>query len=119
MRKAPAPTKTPGAEGEQLSFLTPPPFCPAWPRPGTNAEAALDLLMQGRMLDHLDFIEAHGSWRLAAVIHELVGMGWPIERIDVPSPTDDRPQRVIALYHLPGKYVALAQELKGGTHAQH
>lgn len=119
MRKAPVPTKTPGAEGEQLSFLPPPPFCPAWPRPGTNAEAALDLLMRGQMLDHLDFIEARGCWRLAAHIAVLKDMGWPIERIDVPSPTDDDPGRVIALYHLPGKYVALAQELKGGAHAEH
>lgn len=119
MKKAPVPTKAPGAEGEQLSFLPPPPFSPAWPRLGTNAEAALDLLMQGRMLDHLDFIEAHGSWRLAAVVHQLVAMGWPIERIDVPSPTDDRPYRVIALYRLPGKYVVLAQELRGSAHAQH
>ncbi len=119
MRKAPAPNKPPGAEGEQLSFLPPPPFCPAWPRPGTNAEAALDLLMQGRMLDHLDFIEARGCWRLAAHIAVLKDMGWPIERIDVASPTDDDAGRVIALYHLPAKYVALAQELKGGAHAQH
>ncbi|MFY9182675.1 MAG: hypothetical protein WBK09_03290 [Limnohabitans sp.] len=71
------------------------------------------------MLDHLDFIEARGCWRLAAHISVLKEMGWPIERIDVPSPTNDDHGRVIALYHLPGKYVALAQDLKGGTHAGH
>ena len=108
MRKAPAPTKTPGAEGEQLSFLPPPPFCPGWPRPGTNAEAALDLLMQGHMLDHLDFIEARGCWRLAAHISLLKEMGWPIERIDVPSPTTLSPNRMIALYRLDAKYTVMA-----------
>lgn len=119
MRKAPAPTKTQGAQGEQLSFLPPPPFYPCWPRPGTNADAVLDMLMQGRMLDHMDFIETHGSWRLAAVIHDLIGMGWPIERINMPSPTDEHPQRFIAVYHLPGKYVALAREIQRGAHAEH
>ncbi len=54
-----------------------------------------------------------------AHIAVLKDMGWPIERIDVASPTDDDAGRVIALYHLPAKYVALAQELKGGAHAQH
>ena len=29
--KAPAPSKVPGAVGEQLSFLSSPPFCPTWP----------------------------------------------------------------------------------------
>ncbi len=39
--KAPAPTKTQGAYGEQLSFLPPPPFCPTWPKRGTLADRAL------------------------------------------------------------------------------
>jgi hypothetical protein len=53
--KAPAPTKTQGAYGEQLSFLPPPPFCPTWPKRGTLADKALGMLMDGRMIDHPDF----------------------------------------------------------------
>ena len=48
--KAPAPTKTQGAHGEQLSFLPPPPFCPTWPKRGF--EARLNNMLSRR--DHLD-----------------------------------------------------------------
>jgi hypothetical protein len=42
------------------------------------------------------------------VIFTLRALGWPIESIDVPSPTEDSPARLIAVYHLPGKFVAQA-----------
>lgn len=113
MKKAPAPTKTQGASGEQLSFLPPPPFSPTWPTRGTLADRALGMLMDGRKIDHTDFESSTQSWRLAAVIFTLRALGWPIETIEILSPTEECPDRVIALYHLPGKYVAEALAING------
>ena len=56
-----------------------------------------------------------GDW--GAVIFTLRTLGWPIESIDVPSPTPDNPTRIISVYYLPGKYVALAwAALNRGPH---
>jgi len=117
MKKTPHRANDTGAYGEQLSFLPPPPFCPTWPAKGTLADKALGMMMDGRMIDHPEFENRTRSWRLGAVIFTLRTLGWPIESIDVPSPTKDNPDRIIALYHLPGKYVAQAlAELNGGHH---
>ena len=113
--KAPAPSKVTGASGEQLSFLPPPPFCPTWPTRGTLADRALGMLMEGRLIDHPDFEKSTQSWRLGAVIFTLRALGWPVEAIEVPSPTEQSPDRVIALYRLDGKYTAQALALNGGA----
>lgn len=115
MKKAPAPTKTQGASGEQLSFLPPPPFCPTWPTRGTLADRLLGALMNGQTLDHLDFIQEVGSWRLAAYVSDLKELGWPVETIEIPSPTEQSPDRVIALYRLDASYTAQALALNGGA----
>ena len=99
--------------GEQLSFLPPPPFCPAWPKRGTLADTALGLLMDGRMIDHPDFQDVTASWRLGAVVFTLRTLGWPVETIEIPSPTESNPKRVIALYRLDGKYTAQALAMNG------
>ena len=117
MKKTPHRTNDTGAYGEQLSFLPPPPFCPTWPTKGTLADKALGMMMDGRMIDHPEFENSTRSWRLGAVIFTLRTLGWPIESIDVPSPTEDNPARIIAVYHLPGKYIAQAlAALNGGHH---
>jgi len=104
--------------GEQLSFFPPPPFCPAWPKRNTLADTALGLLMDGRMIDHPDFQDVTASWRLGAVVFTLRALGWPVETIDIPAPTEQSPDRVIALYHLPGKYTAQALAMNGrASHA--
>jgi hypothetical protein len=113
-RKAPAPTKTQGADGEQLSFLPPPPFSPSWPTKGTLADKALGMFMDGQMFDHPDFESRTESWRLGAVVFTLRSLGWPIETVEVPSPTKDCPDRVIALYRLDGKFVAQALVITTG-----
>lgn len=99
---------------EQLSFLPPPPFCPTWPKKNTLADRALRMLMDGKHIDHPDFEQSTQSWRLGAVIFTLRALGWPIETIEIPSPTEQCPDRVIALYRLHGKYVAEALALNGG-----
>lgn len=116
--KAPAPSKVTGAFGEQLSFLPPPPFCPTWPTRGTLADKALGIFMDGQMLDHPDFENRTQSWRLGAVVFTLRALGWPVETIEVPSPTEQTPDRVIALYHLPSKYTAQALAMNGGAYAR-
>ena len=115
MKKAPTSDHATGASGEQLSFLPPPPFCPTWPTRGTLADTALGLLMDGRMIDHPDFQDATASWRLGAVVFTLRTLGWPVETIEIPSPTQHSPERVIALYRLDGKYTAQALAMNGRT----
>lgn len=117
MKKTPTPTKATGVSGEQLSFLPPPPFCPSWPTRGTLADRALGMFMDGRMLDHPDFEGSTQSWRLGAVVFTLRTLGWPIETIEIPSPTDHCPDRVIALYRLDGKYTAQALAQQNGRPA--
>ena len=113
MKKTPTPTKATGVHGEQLSFLPPPPFCPTWPKRGTLADTALGLLMDGRMIDHPDFQDVTASWRLGAVVFTLRALGWPVETIDIPAPTEQSPDRLIALYRLDGKYTAQALAMNG------
>lgn len=115
MRKAPNTYQASGASGEQLTFLPPPPFCPTWPTRGTLADRALGLLMDGRHIDHPDFQDVTQSWRLGAVIFTLRALGWPVETIEVPSPTEQCPDRVIALYRLDAKYTAQALAMNGGA----
>ena len=115
MKKAPTTLHASGTNGEQLSFLPPSPFCPTWPTKNTLADRALGMLMDGRMIDHPDFENSTQSWRLGAVVFTLRTLGWPIETIDIPAPTEQTPDRIIALYHLPVKYVALALAQNGGV----
>lgn len=112
--QAPAPSTATGAQGEQLSFLPPPPFSPIWPTRGTLADRALGLFMDGQTLTHPDFEARTQSWRLGAVVFHLRCLGWPIESIEIPSPTEDCPTRVIALYRLAARYVAEALALQRG-----
>lgn len=115
-KQPPQPSKVTGGQGEQLSFLPPPPFCPTWPKRGTLADRALGMLMDGKLIDHPEFLERTQSWRLGAVIFALRCLGWPIETIEVPSPTEQSPDRVIALYRLDGKYTAQAlAQMNGGA----
>lgn len=100
---------------EQFSLLPPPPFNPQWPTKNTLANIALRALMDGKLIDHNDFIDQTRSWRLGAVIFTLRTLGWPIETIEVPSPTEQSPDRVIALYKLDAKYTAQALALNGGV----
>lgn len=98
---------------EQLSFLEPPSFAPQWPTRGTLADKALGMFMDGQVFDHPDFECRTQSWRLGAVVFTLRTLGWPIETIEIPSPTEDCPDRTIALYRLDGKYTAQALAMNG------
>ena len=69
--------------------------------------------MDGRMIDHPDFENITQSWRLGAVVFPLRALGWPIDTIEIQSPTEQSPDRVIALYKLDPKYTAQAVAING------
>ena len=114
MKRASTTYQADEAQGEQLTLIDPPAFCPNWPARNTLAALALKRLLDGAADDHMDFLSTSGSWRLAAVIYELRELGWPIDTHDVPAPTKEKPDRVIALYRLPRKYAADALASRGG-----
>ncbi len=114
MKKAPHNLPAAGALGEQLTLIDPPPFCPAWPKRNTLADRALKMFLDGRVFDHPDFLDGCGSWRLAAVVFQLRMLGWPVETVEIPAPTEENARRVIALYRLPAKAIAEALALMSG-----
>lgn len=117
MKKTPNRANRTVAYGEQLSFLPPPQFCPTWPTKGTLADKALGLLLDGQQFDHPTFERLTGSWCARQPIAELRNLGWPVVTIEVPSPTELVPNRVIGLYRLDSKYIGLALVAKdGGMH---
>ena len=115
MNGAPHNLPAAGALGEQLTLIDPPPFCPTWPKRNTLADRALKLFLDGKAFDHPDFMGYCGSWRLAAVVFHLRGLGWAVESIDIPSPTEEYPARTIAIYKLPAKVAAEALATMAGA----
>ena len=53
--------------------------------------------------------------RLSSVVCELKSMGWPIERLDIPSPTDRKFNRIIGLYRLPQIYIVQALAMRSAV----
>lgn len=79
----------------QLTLIDGPSFTPVLPSSGL-ARTALDLLLSGRAVDHLNFQEVTGSWRFAAYVEILRRMGWPIESTYSPAGA----HRNVALYQI-------------------
>lgn len=97
----------PGVGGEadgmnQGVLFEPPPFSPTYPRRATLAGEALALLLAGRAITHPDFEGVTQSWRLSEMIRALRhDYGWPVQTIEIPAPTAERPDRFIAKYIMP------------------
>jgi hypothetical protein len=111
--------KTPGRRqafpgvGEQLHLIPPPPFAPRWPNPRSLPGVALSKLLQGRGITHPEFEGVTRSWRLAEPIRALRHeFGWPVETIEIHSPTRDAPHRYIAHYMLPGWVLAAVGDVR-------
>lgn len=77
----------------------PPLYRPLAPRPGSAKRFALEMLLDGP-LNCDAFYEVLGSQRLAAVIHDLRSIGWPIGARDVFRPTVMIPTRLVSEYFL-------------------
>ena len=105
--KAPAATET-----EQLALFELPACLPSWPTSGTLAARALDMLLDGQVLDHPTFEHLTGSWRLAAVVFELRALNWPIGSRSRPAQPGER--GVVAVYSLPARAIAEAVAMRGG-----
>lgn len=66
-----------------MSLIPEPKYNPRWPKNETLASTALDLMLGGATLCHPSFFAYTGSWRLAAHIHILRRLGWPIEKEEI------------------------------------
>lgn len=87
---------------EQLEMFDRAPFSPKYPKRSTLPGEALAYLLRGDALTHPEFEARTRSWRLSEPIRALRhDYGWPVETIEIPAPTDERPDRYIAKYVLP------------------
>jgi hypothetical protein len=103
--------------GAQLTLdgVEQPEFCPVWPPASTLAYEALKRLLSGERLTHPEFERHTSSWRLAAWIHDLREMGWPVETVEVVS-AHGRSARTIAEYLLPPSVVERVANRGSGCH---
>lgn len=108
-RKAPEPTKAPGAS-EQNELFDLPAFCPILPPRGSAAETALNDLM-ARDLTQIDWITEGKGWRLSAAIKQLAYLGWMPDSIMVLCTGWGRK---IARYSLPAKAKQTAALMRQG-----
>ena len=87
---------------KQCELFDPPPFSPVYPKRASLAGEALAVLLAGDTLTHPQFESRTRSWRLSEFIRALRhDYGWPVETIEIPAPTAERPDRYIARYVLP------------------
>lgn len=68
---------------KQISFLPEPDFNLILPSKNTLAYRALSMMLQGKKISHPNFQDETSSWRLAAHIHVLKKLGWPVQTIEV------------------------------------
>lgn len=92
-----------------------PPFAPRWPTGRGLQAMALDALLEGQSLDHPGFFRMTGSWRLAAVVHGLAAMGWPICKRLLPAPVERCPGREVAGYFVKPEVIAKVRSARGAV----
>jgi hypothetical protein len=97
--------------GCQMSFFPEPVFNPTYPKPNTHASKCLSLLLDGGKINHPQFDEKVGSWRLAAYVNDLIKLGWPICSDDVKFQAKDGAIKFISNYYLHSEVIEAA---KGG-----
>jgi hypothetical protein len=100
---------------KQISFLPEPDFNPKVPSNNTLAFRALRMMLRGKKISHPDFEGKTASWRLAAQIHILKKMGWPIQTVGVCHLVAKNPKaRHISRYFLENKCIMKARKHLGG-----
>lgn len=91
---------------KQTSFLPAPPIKAKMPSPNTLAARALQMLLDGKQISHPDFEDATDSWRLAAPIHDLNKLGWPVETVDIEFSASKKPKtRYIRKYFFTDDFI--------------
>jgi len=105
----------------QMSFLPQPKYNPKYPPETSLAYKALTLLLGGLKISHPDFETLTGSWRLAAHIHILKRLGWPIQTQEVKLEwqVEDERKRYMGLYYLPNEILDLVHGVEMHTVDQH
>lgn len=88
---------------KQMSFLPEPKYNPRMPSENSLAFKALSLLLRGRKVSHPAFEALTGSWRLAAHVHILKRLGWPIkvDKLEFEGELQEGRDRYMGLYYLP------------------
>jgi hypothetical protein len=97
---------------KQISFFPESGRLPKLPARNTLAFQALLLLLKGKKISHPDFEDKTASWRLAAHIHTLTKLGWPVQVVDVKHYTTKKPKnRRISQYFLSHDVVEKLKEV--------
>ncbi len=103
-------------KGKQLSFLPEPLYNPKYPAPNTIASKALNMFLTGNHISHPQFETATGSWRLAAHVHTLKRLGWPVmtESMGMPGTDEDMRARSFVVYYLPDDLLEFMRGVQKG-----
>lgn len=101
---------------KQLSLLPELDFTPKWPTENTLSHRALGMMLQGKCISHPDFEGETDSWRLAAHVHRLYRLGWPIKTRQVCFYATSKPcKRRILEYYLPKEIIEKVKQSRGGS----
>lgn len=73
---------------------------PSLPNPNTRPAEALALLLRHGHLDQRQFLDDAGGWRLAAAVHVLRGLRWPVKTERIPVTLVNGEAAHIARYRL-------------------
>ena len=118
MRRPPAFPKKNQAPSDKAIFPesdlfpdTLPKFAPVWPNANTLPDKTLARLLSGERLTQISF--GFRGWRLAAYVNKLGGLGWPIERLDVPCSPEYGHGKPITEYWLSAETIAKARAMRG------
>ena len=85
---------------------------PILPSSGTRPAEALALLLKNGSLDQRQFLDDANGWRLAAAVHRLRSLGWPVRTERVPVYCSNGHASTIARYRLDRE--ALRKHQAGG-----
>lgn len=96
-----------------LPGLTPAPFAPTPPAPGSRAETLLHTLANRKALTQLEWLALGNGWRLAATIKELDYLGWQVRRTRVEVAGWPKP---VAQYSLSRRARRLVVALRKAVH---
>jgi hypothetical protein len=96
-----------------LPGLTPAPFNPTLPAPGSRAETLLHTLANSKTLTQPEWLAQGNGWRLAATVKELDYLGWQVRSTRVEVSGWPKP---VAQYSLSGRARRLVAALRKAVH---